>query len=108
MGCSIRRGSTPELTIEALGANLTDWELYVTLRHGRKSIELGPSRLSASYNEHSKTTYITATLTQEETLIWPEYAEVECQVHARLDDKRLESGIDTLQVRETLRDEILP
>lgn len=99
------RGTTPTITIDTGGTDLTEWDsVWLTFEHSGGQITKTGADLSVDEDG------VSCTLTQADTLAFPENGRVKVQLRAERDSGASAIACDVMSfsAREVLLEEVIP
>ena len=100
----MRRGTTPAIVLEAIGRDLTQWKVYVTLKNESNLLTLENDDLTMTYSEGITT--IAFSLTQEQTLAF-DIGTCEVEIRAIHDGTAVATEIGKLEVNRILLEGVI-
>lgn len=101
------RGTTPSLSLDIDGYDLSDYTIFVTIVQNNKIIDLTGDRLNVTYYPDRNSTNILLTLSQVETLTLSD-GYVKLQLRAIDSDKNcIASDIKSFSIKQILKEGVI-
>lgn len=98
------RGTTPTITLKAK-FDLRDWYIYATIENGLTEMTFEGTQVSVRYeNGYS---FVSFSLTQEQTLKFPANTKCEIQLRAIKDETAVASKVVSVDVERILKDGVI-